>query len=347
MPLAAPSGSNTFVPNHEATNGLIVGYSRNPASFRLSQYIKMVQMAKTVGLYAVWNSQNEARLLDTDARRYLWADGNKAADGHDETDLWQWLPIATDRYNVPFTLGQKAVDNASWQILLMHSRMAASKSMLIRTQLAYSAFAAAFATSGVNTDTATVLAGGKFDVGTSTTPYLKKGLAKVSVAINKQTLGTVGPDQLAIVMNPNTATSIANSAEIHDYVKSSPFALAQLRGDVPNQNGQWGLPERIYNHPLIVEDAVKVTSRTNVATGTYSYVFPDNEIAVIARPGDLDGLEGSPDFSSIQMFWWQDELTVESKYDPDNRLYQGRVIQDFKIVCPSTLSGYRITAAAN
>lgn len=347
MPLSAPSGSNTFVPSHDATNGLIIGYSRNPKSFRLSQYVKMVQMAKTVGLYAVWNSQNEARVQDSDARRYLWADGNKAPDGHDETDLWQWLPVSTQRYNVPFTLGQKAVDNASWQILLMHSRMAASKSMVLRTQLAYNAYAAAFVNAGVNTDSATTLAGGKFDVGTSTTPYLKKGLAKVSTVINKQTLGTVNPEDLAIVMNPFTATSIANAPEIHDYVKSSPFALAQLRGDVPNQNGTWGLPEVLYNHPVIVENTVKVTSKNNATTAVQTYVIPDNEIMVLARPGDLEGLEGSPDFSTIQMFWWQDELTVESKYDADNRLYQGRVIQDFAMVCPSTLSGYRITAAAN
>lgn len=347
MPLSIASGTNTFVPNHEATNGLIVGFSRNPKSFRLSEYIKMTQVKQSVALYATWNSQNEARVIDSDAHQYLWADGADAPDGHDETDSWQWLPFTTERRAVPFTLGQKAVDQASWEILLTHSRMAASKSMVIRTQLAYNAVAAAFTSSGVNTNTATALGGGKFDVGTSTTPYLKKGLAKLSTIINKQTLGIITPDQLAIVMNPNTATSIANSAEVHDYCKGSPFAMAQLRGDEPNLNGAWGLPTLLYNHPVIVENTVRLTSKVNAASATLSYVVPDDTIMVVARQGELEGLEGSPDWSTIQMFWYGDELTVESKYDADNRRYQGRVVQDFKMVVPSQLAGYLVTATSN
>jgi len=345
MPVSISSGTNTFVPSHEATNGLIVGFSRNPKSFKIANYIQMVEMAKTQGLYATWTSQQESRILDADGHRYDWADGADAPDGHDEQESWQWNPVLTFRRAIPVSLGAKAVQNASWDILLANSKMVAAKAMVLRTMHAYSAFSAAFAS--VNTSTATALAGGKFDVGTETTPYLKIGLSKASALINLGTLGVVQPNQMMVVCNPNTAYRMSISQEIHAFVKGSTFAQAQLRGDAPNLNGQWGMPDLIYNHPFIVDDAVRVTSNVNATTVTSSYVIPDNELMIVSRVGDLEGIEGSPSFSTLQMFWWQDEMTVESKYDDDNRRYKARVVSDYKFIVPTTASGYRITAATN
>ena len=62
---------------------------------------------------------------------------------------------------------------------------------------------------------------------------------------------------------------------------------------------------------IVVEGAVKVTSKKGAATKTTGYCMPSQAAVVLARPGGLMGMEGIPEFSTIQGFFYE-EFTVET-----------------------------------
>jgi len=158
--------------------------------------------------------------------------------------------------------------------------------------------------------------------------------------VQKATLGVVRPRDLAFVVSPTSADLMGRSAEVHAYLANSPFALAQVRGDAPNQNGLWGLPDALYGIPIIVDDTVRVSSRKGAATLVSGYIL-GNQGIMVARPGQLVS-DGSSAFSTCVLFMFE-EMTVESKDDSDNRRTMGRVVEDYAAVLASDISGYLIS----
>jgi hypothetical protein len=102
----------------------------------------------------------------------------------------------------------------------------------------------------------------------------------------------------------------------------------------------WGLPDSLYGIRIIVEDAVRVTSAKK-QTRTDEYCLPDQTAVLVARPGEIVQVDGT--FSTIALFS-AEELSVETRYEPDNRRTLGRVVEDFDAQIVSPISGYLITA---
>src|SRR5439155_57306 len=155
--------------------------------------------------------------------------------------------------------------------------------------------------------------------------------------ITLDTNGVVGddPQNFNIVLNPNTASSLALSAEVHDYLKGSPDALDEIRtGQSPN--AMYGLPANMYGYKVWVEKTVRETTRVG-GTLTRSFVCPDNAIVFLSRVGGLEGLYGSPSFSTVTLFTLE-ELTVETREDAWNRLTEGACVEDTAeaITCPAS-----------
>jgi hypothetical protein len=164
-------------------------------------------------------------------------------------------------------------------------------------------------------------------------------------AINKSTLGVIKHPDVVLLMDPDAAAMLAQSQEIHTYLKESPFALAQIRGDVPSQNGVWGLPDQLYTVKLVVDDTVVVTSKKGAATTTYQYALnflTNKALYLVSRPGGLEGVEGGPAFSTLMMFAYE-EMTMETLNDADNRRVLGSVVTDFSMLMTSDKSAYKIT----
>ena len=148
---------------------------------------------------------------------------------------------------------------------------------------------------------------------------------------------------LSVVFNVTTAQAMASSTEIQDYLKQSPVALQQVRGDVENQNGIWGLPTILYTLNLVVEDAVRVSINKNPAndlTVLPGFVMPDGIAYMLARQGKLEGLAGSRSYSTVQCFFYRDEMTAETMYEQIHKRYLGRVISNYVPVIASTFSGF-------
>jgi hypothetical protein len=68
-----------------------------------------------------------------------------------------------------------------------------------------------------------------------------------------------------------------------------------------------------------------------------------NQVLLLARPGQLVS-EGSSSFSTAGIFMFE-EMTVESRDDPDNRRQMGRVVEDYTPQILSDISGYLVVDA--
>lgn len=348
-----PQNNNTFIPA-DISGRLRIGFSRNAKKFHLPKYVQYVECPNSTGYYLKITSQEAGRVINT--TDFEWPDGAPDRSSDTGNESFNFVPFTTMRKSYKFRLGDKATKQAVWPIVEQHSQIKAAQCMTARTvRMLTTATTGANWLASTDTDnltadhtaTATALAGGKFDAGTSTTPYLKIGLGKIAELVNRDTLGVVdsSPESYFIVFNPNTAIAIAKSQEIHDYLKSSPAALEEIKtGQSPN--GRYGLPSHLYGYNIVVENAVRVTNKKGVAKAT-SYAMPNDVVLATSRPGELEGIYGAPSFSTLTMFWWQDEMTIETKHEDWDRLTEGRVVEDTQEAITATASGYLVTAATN
>ena len=347
MAAGYPSANNTYVPSHEATGNLIVGFSRNPKKFKLNQYTKLVPVSKGGGYFLSITPEEAARVINTNLSDFVWHDGQEAPQGNTNTESFVYTKYLTDRYSFPFTLGNKTVDQADWPILSVHAGIAAAKAMTARTVNVVNTLTTTGNWSG-QTDTATNLGGGKWDVSGATDKFIRKTFNQVSENILQASLGVVQRSDIICVINPNTARLMAETEELRDYLKQSPFAMGQVQGDKAGEssNDTWGLPDQLFGIKIVVEDAVKVTSKKLATSATKAYALPNSYAIFTSRPGGLVGIEGVADFSTCHLFMYE-EMTVESFNDVNNRRTTGRVTDDYTPALVAPASGYLVTSATH
>lgn len=349
-----PGPYSSYTPSHEATGGLIVGYSRNAKDFPVNNYIQIYPSQNMFGLYAVWTSRNAARIISNVDAEHSWADGAPAPPGLNNLESYVMQSYKTTRRSYPFTLGELTVQQQSFDLLMANTQDMAQQCMTARTMLVQGALSAQnWGSNTINVPTLLNTLGqgsgqnwGNGGIGTTSNPgpNIKRSLQYGIRTIHLQTIGTVRENKLVLVVNPTTAQAMAASTEIQDYIKQDQFALGQLMGNVPNQNGIWGLPTHLYGVKLVVEDAVRVSSNKGATTDSLGYVMPDGVAYLLARPGELQGIAGHRSYSTIQCFFYQDELTVETKYDADNKRYMGRVISNYVPVVATAIAGFQFNA---
>lgn len=334
----------TFIPNFAASGKMQVEFSRNPKSFAINRYCKVIPVKQSTGYYLKVSTAAGARVTNTTLVQSVWADGQEAPNGDWFKIPSEWLLYRTQRYATPFNLGDKAVEQADWEVVASYSRLAAQHRMTERTQAVVSLYTNT-TNWGSNYGTCTAIAGGKLDVANVTTAgqaYIKNLFQQVAKRVQLGTYGAVKYGDLNVVMNPETALQISQAPELLDYLKQSPFAMAQVRGDSKSNNGQWGLPDQLYGMEIVIEDAVKVTTNEGASEST-SYILENGTIAFMSRPEGLLGSEGVANFATMNIFAYED-MTVETKRDVDNRRTAGRVVDDFGVEMAAPLAGYLVTA---
>jgi hypothetical protein len=340
-----PGGSNTYVKSLPASNALCIGFSRNPQDFRLNRYVQIKETEKQEGYYLKLSLEMALRIQNVDLADLVWPDGKEAPEGNDGQESFEFLPYKTIRRVSPYTLGDLAVEQADWSVLEQHARIHAQRMMTARTQLAYTLLNTA-GNYGSNTIDVDDVPGTTGDLGAATGSNLniKKCFGYAIRAIEVATGGVVQAKDLVAVMGPGAAAVLAESLELADYLKQSPFAMAQVKGEGENINRQYGLPEQLYGLDLCVENAVKVSSNKSSTAATPGYMWGANQIAIVSRPGGLvnDAPGNTPSFSSVTLFAKED-MTVESKADPDNRRTKGRVVDDVGLVMTAPAASYLLT----
>lgn len=349
-----PSGTNTYIPSFDATGELIVSFSRNPKSFALNRYTTITPVKKSTGYYLKLTAEQAARISNDNLNDFVWPDGNDAATGEHNKESFVFSSYQTERFNFAFRLGYKAVDQADWKLIAQHSAIVAQQAMTARTLRVFSAIntsgnwpgqfhatgSIALGNQGLNValGTASGVSGlTGLARGTASNPLLKKFLNAAGILINKKTLGSVPPKDLQVVISPSVAQTLAVSEEIQDYLKQSPFALNQVRGDTASQNGLYGLPDQLYGYNIVIEDAVRIATKKNAAASP-EYIW-GNTLAVLARPGKLVGFEGAPSFSALHLMMYE-EMTVEQRDDPDNRRIAARVVEDYGVEVVAPVGGF-------
>lgn len=344
-----PGGApNTFVPNTDATNNMVIDFSRNPGSFPLNKYIQVVPVTKSVGLYTKLGFDEGARILQSNMADKLWAEGDDAPEGRGNTDTHEFLPYATKRYAYPFRLGEETVSQAAWDILAKHARMKAQQAMTGRTQLAITKLTTA-GNYGGNTSAVSSISGvqGKWHLSTTARNDIKRSIDFAVEAIHLATNGAIEPGDFKLVLSPGCARKISVAQEIVDYIKGSPDATAYIKGNL-GPNSQYGLPKILFGVEVVIENTVKVTSRKG-ATRAASYVLPDATPFITSRPGGLVAPSNSneaPNFSTACLFVKED-MTVEEKHDVDNRVHKGRVVDNIVAEVTAPVSGFLFTAAVD
>lgn len=343
-----PSGSNTYVPNLEGSNNLLIDYGRNVQDFPINRYAQIAQVKTNVGLYTLMTVEEAGRLLDpTNGANFAWWDGQDFPERNDGTESFQMPSYTTFRYGYGYKLGRLSTEQAAWDIQAQHARIKAQQAMTQRTYFAMNALTTTSNYSSNHFSDVSAISGnsGKMSQSTTARQDIKRALNYAAQQVMLDTLSAVKGTQLMIVLGPAMAAALAVTQEIVDYIKGSKDAAAQIKGEVPGYNQIWGLPDKLYGYDLIVDDAAYVSSRKG-ATRAASFVWPGTTVVMTARPGELvaPSNEG-PNFSTLTIFM-KEEMTVENEVDQWNRVTRGRVTEDFQCVVTAPVTGFVFTNAA-
>lgn len=344
-PAVFPSGSNTFVRDHESSGRLTVDFSRNPKKFALNRYIQIIPTKKTAGYYLNMTVEEAGRLLNTDGAEFDWPDGADAPSGVDGTESAAFLEFRTKRKAYAVRLGEMAVDQASWDISQQHLNIKAQQAMTSRTQDVVTAMTTSGNWSSTHVAAASAISGnsGTWAASTTARQDVKRSLNTAAIQILQDTLSAIDETSLRVVLGPTDAMNLSQCQEIVDHIKGSPDALAQIRGELPGKNVRFGLPDKLYGFEIIVEDAVKVTSRKG-ATRATSFVFPQGSAVMCSQVGGLIGVENTPNFSTAVLFVYEkDEMAVERQYDNWNKRHDARVIDNRAAYVIAPSSGFLFT----
>lgn len=340
-----PGGSNTYVKDHKATGNLVISFSRNPNKFPLARYIQYRKVEKDAGYYLKITAENAARVVGGLLTEFVWPDGADAPRRNSGTEKFAFHDYRTERYAPDFTLGYKSRDQASWDIQAMESEMHVHQTMTLRAQNVGAVLENTNnwdATHILDVDDGTTDVPGNTDsweLSTSQRQDIKRSLNRGCTLIHQHTLGVVQRKDLQLVMTPATAQKIGESQEVIDFVKQAPDAWKMIQGELSGLNSQWGMPDMLYGIPIVVEDTVVITTARDATTPTYAYPLTDGHSFLLARPGALvSNAASGPSFSTIMAFFYE-ELTVETKDDPDNRRVNGRVVDDLAVVMTAGASG--------
>lgn len=330
--------------------GQVIAYIRKPEEFRLNEYCQYVKSDSPNGTWFEIDRDQPVRVVTT--AEFAWGDGDKRPEGNTNLSNFQAKEFRCERFDYPFTVGEETQDlhkrHGEWDIVSYEAMQCACQGMTARVL----DFWTVADTSGnyTLTDTATNVGGGRWDAGTSTAPYLQKGLQEIYRQIRLQTNGRAQLKDLRLILNPIDAIKIRASAEITDYMKSSVYSYPAITGElIKNANHAYGLPPELYGVPTIVEDSPYVSTRpvsgpTTVGGGTRAHIKAAAAAAVLYRPGGMDAPIGTKSWSTMQMFYYKYEMTVEGYHDAWNKRHHGGVVdwRVFKMAAPTT--GFYVTS---
>lgn len=343
MPSAfvAPSATNVFIANSQATGGLVLSHSRNPDDFPFNEYIKSHQVKQPKGFYKFYRAENAARISQDVDARHGWAYGAPRPTGFDQPELFREQSYETFRHSFSYGHAREEVDFADFDILAHSRAMVAQQLMTLRgTQISLALQNANWSDFGT-TATATSLSGGTWNNATPENAYITKGLTKAVATVKRATLGTAKFKDFVLVMNPYTATDLGATQELHAQYKQSVFAHALVERDAKLFN-EYGIPPVIAGLKVVVDDTVRITSKDGASSLSSGYTIPDNTLYIVTRPGKLN-TTGTIATSTIVMFWCEDEMTVEEQLDTNNRRYTGSVTQAVDIQVVDARCGFQIT----
>jgi hypothetical protein len=367
---------DSYIP---AFNGQVIQFSRNDKAWKLNKYSQLFPSKTELGLYYRIGVDFDVRVENDE--QWVWKSGGKRPDWSSSAPKFDQVGYRCIRRSKGAGLDWRQIETADVKTMVINTRGIRNQMMTARTNRLWNGYLGGTVSNsfgvasgglenpanwGSNTATAQSLNNnaGFWDQGSSEpmSPNfcaIKKSLDSVKSTINLLTNGAVNENddsKLMLVLNPDAALRISQSPEIHAYIKESPYAMAQITGDKPGQNSQWGLPDKLYGWDLVVEDAAIVTQNQNAAdaigseastvggsTAPRRYIKQFNTACVLSRVGGLDGENGAPSFSTVQTYYVGKELETKTFDEPKHELTEVYVEENLVHVLAAPASGWLIT----
>ena len=331
--------TNAYVKDHEATGKMVIDFARNVKDFSVNKYMQVVPVKKMTGLYLNMTVEEAGRVVYTDGSDSVWGDGQPSPEGQNGLESFEYLQYLCKRYTKVVLLGDLTTDQASWNIAAQHASIKSRQMMTLRTQLAVTEMTNTSNYDSTHRLTVSSISGnsGTWAASTTARQDIKRSLVTGAELIMDDTLAAVSPNDMVLVINSSLAGQLSESQEIVDHIKGSPDALAQVRGELPNDNVIYGLPAKLYGFPVVVENTRKVTTKKG-ATTARSQILPTATPFLCSRPGGLVGVADSPNFSTGVIFAYE-EMTVETLRDNNNRRSMIRVTENLVPMVIAKASG--------
>lgn len=333
--------NNGYVPNHAASQGLVVAFQRETNEFPLTKYCQIVTCDEMTGLYLRMTTEDAGRIAGSDDRSSEWPDGavRPNVDGNGEQHRFE--NFSCKRTIEQDTVGDLSKQQASWNVVQQKSATLGQKAMTKRTRAVLTALtdAAAYETGHVESVASIPGNSGTWAQSTVSRQDIKRSLNFGFKKINLATLSKVRRSDLKLVLSPACAMEISSSPEIVNLIANSVHSKAYIEGKL--WDGDWLLPQYIYGIEVAIEDTSAVSSKKGAATVSKNYLLSESRAMLIARPGGLMGLYGSPSFSSVTLFVHNSgNLAVETLNDVDNKRTVISVIDNRDVRITSPLSSF-------
>lgn len=357
MTLRALGPTNAVLP---VPTGMVQGFIRK-TEFPFNKYVQYVPAPDVQ--FSYWRLDPDENVRLVELNQYAWHYGDFAPTGKGETERVELISDRIRRWNFPWTIDDQTIDsfgnqNISPTKLLNLNKMNQAK-LHLATQVLNTLSAADF---GSNTSTPaaiTGLAGGFFDLSSGVeqtvagTPNPNYGIILTTFQQIKQylTLGTNGAidgSEMVAVLPVKVAQAIAKSGEMREWLKQSQFAKEISDPNIVN----WNLPPSYGGFTLVVEDTVRCyinqkadgTVASVTATPTEKgFALTDDTVYFLSRPGGLDGGYGYQNFSSVQVYTLNGQMTMRARSDSWNQLQEGQIVMENKVVFPAAIASFKLT----
>lgn len=341
--------------------GMIVSFMTDPKTMPYLKYTQLCPAPEVVFSYWKMDPDDPVRLARLND--FAWGYDDYRPTGKAFQLRGEMIDDRCRRYDFPYTLGETT--RRVWQKgtgidpRSLYDQVRASHAHLHRAVRVVTALGAA--SWGSNTSTPVTLLGqaDAFFNKSSGQQYLASGndnpnfqvikrtFQKVKRIINLSTNSALDGSELIAVLPPLVAIAIAESGEMVEYLKGSPFAKELTDPNIAN----WNLPPSYGGFTLVVEDTPRCFI-DQLAAGTAAdisdatqkdYILSSDTMYFLSRPGGLKGISGARSYSTAQCWHYNGEARVEAFAKPEHDLTEGHVVLEDRVVIPATISGFKLT----
>lgn len=332
------SANNTYIQANDTK--LVIEFSRNPKDFALPNYVQIRPVPRQKGYYLALDQRQAGRLAGGSLNDFVWPDSHPRPKNRSNGQEFNFRDYQTIRRNFGQPIGDLAREQADWDAEDTQEGIQAQQAMTARTKLVADAIGTQANWDSAHWSNVADIAGveGTWDAALSTNLIIKKSINYAVKRIMKSTLSKVRRKNLQLVMNPTTAIAISETQELVDVIKQSPEAYNQVRQN-EGRWSEWGLPDMLYQVPVVVEDAVMVTSMKGDATQTEEFVMADGVAYLLAKVGGLVAKGGGPSFTTVTLFA-KEEMTVTRTAQTYDRYLDVDVVDDVGVGLTATASGF-------
>ncbi len=324
-------GTGTIIPLLEVSGNLQVGFSRNRKAYALNRWVQQKGVSSPVGTFMQFDAADHIRKLGTSK----WPIGTPSPVQESNGIGWTSTAFECERYRRSARIDADTLKMASFDyekkisnklaVQLMQERQQAAIALATTSSTYAASHYAATGTLASGTSAFNGPGGGSLYDGTTANPVLKRALDNMALQIRQDTGGLVTPDMLSVTCNVATATRLARTRELREFLSNSQFAQNLITGGrggaLKGEADKSDLPPMLYDYKWCIEDAFvnrgeRGNANATAGTGDINeYMFPTNALVMSVAEGDLRPEDGDTGYSTFTFFLWEDMTAIKQVDD--------------------------------